>query len=168
MAFADVLLKEIDRKQRIGRSKKIRRKGEWAGHRRWVERKGRGGEDEKEKARKRQTQRARRNRRKKNQANWYAAHNNRRVERRGSEVRPARGSYVWREGGINTLSFSRLLLHVRRHAHENERVDTRAVPPPLFSCFSSFSFFPPSFLSSSSSPRSSLWQIPKHPFRNKV
>ena len=27
----------------------------------------------------------------KNQANWYAAHNNRRVERRGSEVRPARG-----------------------------------------------------------------------------
>lgn len=63
---------------------------------------------------------------KKNQANWYAAHNNRRVERRGSEVRPARGSYVWREGGINTLSFSsRLLLHVRRHAHESERVDTR-------------------------------------------
>lgn len=28
---------------------------------------------------------------KKNQANWYAAHNNRRVERRGSEVRPALG-----------------------------------------------------------------------------
>lgn len=115
-------------------------------------------------------QRARRNGRKKNQANWYAAHNNRRVERRGSEVRPARGSCFWREGGINTLSLSLFLSSslTRRHVHESGRVDTRARTCTRFPrrCPPAFLIFLPSLLHRSS-PRSSPWQIPKHTVERK-
>lgn len=95
----------------------------------------------------------------KNQANWYAAHNNRRVERRGSEVRPARGSCSWREGGINTLSFSRLLFHLPARTRESERVDTRErvhARASLRRCSRvSLIFLPSFFIGRRLSPRSS-------------
>lgn len=131
----------------------------------WVEREGCRGREQREK----RIDIDRRNGRKKNQANWYAAHNNRRVERRGSEVRPARGSCFWREGGINTLSlflaFSRFFSYTPARTRERARrvVDTRARTCTRFPrrCSPAFLISLPSLLHRSS-PRSSPWQIPKH------
>lgn len=67
----------------------------------WIEKRGRrkrgrigGRAIDIDRKREREKERGRERERivgKKNQANWYAAHNNRRVERRGSEVRPELG-----------------------------------------------------------------------------
>lgn len=132
--------KDTKKRKRVGHRKRVDRKKRVPEERRTRD-KDRHGEEWKEK----------------NQANWYAAHNNRRVEQRGSEVRPARGSYCWGEGGINTISFSRLLFH-GRHVYESGRVDTRArtctrasLPTVVFLLFL-FSCLPPSSVVSVQQP----------------